>query len=103
MPYKIKFLKMPIFFSGHYVPPPSDSTIGSNMSEILDRTHLGSSEANMVNNGATPPGMPKPVSNWSRSYQNPVGTIYYPPSEADARWVHRKFVKLRNLEVNFGI
>ena len=72
------------------------------MSEILDRTHLGSSEANMVN-GATPPGMPKPVSNWSRSYQNPVGTIYYPPSEGDARWVHRKFVKLRNLEVNIGI
>ena len=73
---------MPFFLLGHYVPPPSDSTIGSNLSEILDRTHLGSSEAMQVN-GTTPPGMPKPVSNWSRSYQNPVGTIYYPPSEAD--------------------
>ena len=42
---------------------------------MLDRTHMtdeGQGEA-------TPPG-PQPASNWSRSFQNPVGNIYYPPT-----------------------
>ena len=53
----------------------NESTIHSNMSEMLDRTHMteeGQGEA-------TPPG-PQAASNWSRSFQNPVGNIYYPPT-----------------------
>ena len=79
------FLLTLIKLSGHYVPTSGDSTLGSNLSELLDRTHLGTGSD--VNNGATPP-MAKPVSNWSRSYQNPIGTMYYPPSESEgaAMW-----------------
>jgi hypothetical protein len=53
---------------------------------MFDRTHLGA--------GSDPPpmptlpdsNMPQPASNWSRSYQNPVGSVYYSPSESDDRW-----------------
>lgn len=60
-----------------FMPPGGhgDSTLGSNLSEILDRTHIGPDQEEQPQ-----------ASNWSRSYQNPVGTIYYPPSESENRW-----------------
>ena len=49
--------------------------IASNMSELLDRTHLTEADGGEATGSA-----PQPASNWSRSYQNPVGKIYYPPT-----------------------
>ena len=49
-----------------------------NLAERLERTDLDGSEIDQ--------NQPKAASNWSRSYQNPVGTVYYPPSEPDDRW-----------------
>ncbi len=61
-----------------FLPPGyNDSTLGSTMSSILDKGHLNNDEG------------PQPGSGWSRSYVNPVGTVYYPPSEADCRWANQ--------------
>ena len=68
--YPLSDFLPPGYGVGHHM---NESTIHSNMSEMLDRTH-------MTEEGeATPPG-PQPASNWSRSFQNPVGNIYYPPT-----------------------
>jgi len=68
-----------------FLPPGyhhmNESTIASNMSELLDRTHLTEADGGEATGSA-----PQPASNWSRSYQNPVGKIYYPPTETDERW-----------------
>ena len=49
--------------------------LASNMSKLLDRTHLTEADGGEATGSA-----PQPASNWSRSYQNPVGKIYYPPT-----------------------
>lgn len=61
--------------------PAYDATLASNVVGLLDRTHLSSDLGATPPADSTTPSMPQPVSSWSRSYQNPVGNIYYPPSE----------------------
>ena len=72
------------FLPTGYHPMNSDATIASNMSELLDRTHLSEADGGPVD--GTSSAMPQPTSNWSRSFQNPVGNVYYPPSDTDDRW-----------------
>ena len=54
------------------------------LTDRLERSHIDDTDQGSTGGGGPPPQ----ASNWSRSYQNPVGTIYYPPSEPDDRWSH---------------
>ena len=53
---------------------------------MLDRTHIDPNNAATTATSASGAGVGAASNNWSRSFQNPVGNVYYNPNEPPMNW-----------------